>query len=46
MQQKFLDQGVQIGRSWDAWPTMSRITIGSAEDMQTFRLALDRILMG
>lgn len=45
MQEKFLSHGVQIGRSWDAWPTMSRITVGSAEDMQKFRLALDKILM-
>lgn len=40
----FLDQGVQIGRSWTAVPAMSRITVGSGEDMQKFRLALDRIL--
>jgi histidinol-phosphate aminotransferase len=40
----FLDQGVQIGRSWTALPAMSRITVGSGEDMQKFRLALDRIL--
>ncbi|WP_404482813.1 pyridoxal phosphate-dependent aminotransferase [Novosphingobium sp. BL-52-GroH] len=40
----FLDQGVQIGRSWTAYPRMSRITVGSGEDMLKFRLALDRIL--
>lgn len=40
----FLDQGVQIGRSWTGLPAMSRITVGSGEDMQKFRLALDRIL--
>ena len=45
MQQAFVEQGVQIGRSWDIWPTMSRITVGSAEDMQKFRIALDKILM-
>lgn len=45
MQEKFLAKGVQIGRSWDVWPTMSRITVGSADDMEKFRLALDRILM-
>ncbi|GGD62695.1 pyridoxal phosphate-dependent aminotransferase [Croceicoccus mobilis] len=45
IQAKFLEQGVQIGRSWDAMPTMSRITVGSAEDMQKFALALDKILM-
>jgi histidinol-phosphate aminotransferase len=44
MMAAFLAQGVQIGRSWDAYPTMSRITVGSAEDMRTFRAALDKIL--
>jgi histidinol-phosphate aminotransferase len=45
MMAAFLDQGVQIGRSWDAYPKASRISVGSAEDMQKFRLALDKILM-
>jgi histidinol-phosphate aminotransferase len=44
MQAAFLAEGVQIGRSWDAYPTMSRVTVGSAEDMQKFRAALDKIL--
>jgi len=44
MQAAFLAEGVQIGRSWDAYPTMSRVTVGSAEDMRTFRGALDKIL--
>jgi histidinol-phosphate aminotransferase len=44
MTEAFLGQGIQIGRSWTALPTMSRITVGSGEDMQKFRLALDRIL--
>lgn len=42
----FQQQGIQIGRSWTAYPKMSRITVGSAEEMAKFRLALDRILMG
>lgn len=45
MMAAFLAQGVQIGRSWDAYPKMSRVSVGSAEDMQKFRLALDKILM-
>ncbi|QUT06009.1 pyridoxal phosphate-dependent aminotransferase [Sphingobium phenoxybenzoativorans] len=45
MQAKFGAEGIQIGRSWDAYPTMSRVTVGSAEDMQKFRVALDKILM-
>lgn len=40
----FLEHGVQIGRSWSAYPKMSRITVGSGADMAKFRLALDRIL--
>jgi histidinol-phosphate aminotransferase len=44
MQAAFLAEGVQIGRSWDAYPTMSRVTVGSAEDMQKFRAALDKLL--
>lgn len=45
MMAAFLEQNVQIGRSWTAYPTMSRVTVGSAADMQKFRLALDKILM-
>ncbi|TCM17879.1 histidinol-phosphate aminotransferase [Novosphingobium sp. PhB165] len=45
MMAAFLAQGVQIGRGWSAYPSMSRVTVGSAEDMQKFRLALDKILM-
>lgn len=45
MMEAFLAQNVQIGRSWDVYPKMSRISVGSAEDMQKFRLALDKILM-
>ncbi|MCJ2187956.1 pyridoxal phosphate-dependent aminotransferase [Novosphingobium beihaiensis] len=45
MMAAFLEQGVQIGRSWTAYPQMSRVTVGSAEDMQKFCLALDKILM-
>ena len=44
MQAAFIKQGVQIGRSWDAYPTMSRVTVGSAEDMVKFRGALDTIV--
>lgn len=45
MMAAFLDHGVQIGRSWTAYPDMSRVTVGSAEEMQKFCLALDKILM-
>lgn len=44
MMAAFLDNGVQIGRSWDAYPKMSRVTVGSADEMQSFCSALDKIL--
>jgi len=44
MMAAFLAENIQIGRSWDAYPTMSRVTVGSAEDMKAFRGALDKIL--
>lgn len=45
MQGKMLAQMVQIGRSWEIWPTVSRVTVGSAEDMEKFKIALDKVLM-
>lgn len=36
----FAAQGVDIGRNWPIWPTMSRITIGSAEEMEAFKKTL------
>lgn len=44
MMAAFAAQNVQIGRSWDAYPTLSRVTVGSADDMRTFRAVLDKIL--
>lgn len=41
MQKAVLSKGVQIGRNWPIWPTASRVTIGSAEDMAKFKLAVD-----
>ncbi|MCJ2182752.1 pyridoxal phosphate-dependent aminotransferase [Novosphingobium sp. 1949] len=41
----FLANGVQIGRGWTAYPQMSRITVGSMEEMQKFCLAYDKIAM-
>lgn len=45
MMEALLAQNVQIGRSWTAYPQMSRVTVGSAEDMQKFCIALDKVLM-
>ncbi|MES2270052.1 MAG: pyridoxal phosphate-dependent aminotransferase [Pseudomonadota bacterium] len=45
MQAKLLAEKVQIGRSWEIWPTVSRVTVGSAEEMDKFKIALDKVLM-
>jgi histidinol-phosphate aminotransferase len=44
MQTAFAARGVEIaGARWPVWPTVSRITIGSKDDMQGFFGALDKI---
>lgn len=43
MQAAFRTQSVEIGRSWPIWPTVSRVTVGSEEDMKFFCLALDKV---
>jgi histidinol-phosphate aminotransferase len=44
MQKALLAQNVQIGRNWPIWPTVSRVTIGSADDMMKFSAAVDKAL--
>lgn len=34
---------VQIGRAWAIWPTVSRVTVGSADDMAKFRSAVEKV---
>src|SRR5882762_137168 len=43
MQVAFRIQDVEIGRSWPIWPTVSRVTVGSMEDMTAFCAALDKV---
>ncbi len=43
MQAAFRTQDVEIGRSWPVYPTMSRITVGSMEDMKAYCMALDKV---
>ncbi len=43
MQKAFRAQGVEIGRVFPAWPTHSRVSIGSMEDMTVFCATLDKI---
>jgi histidinol-phosphate aminotransferase len=45
MQAAFRTQSVEIGRSWPIWPTVSRITVGSMDEMKAFCIALDKVLM-
>ncbi|WP_336985068.1 pyridoxal phosphate-dependent aminotransferase [Asaia sp. HN128] len=44
MKTAFAAKKVEIGRNWDIWPTMSRVSIGSMKDMDAFCAALDQIL--
>jgi len=44
MQAAFRKEGVEIGRSWAIWPTVSRIAVGSAEEMKTFCTTLGKII--
>lgn len=43
MQAAFRAQSVEIGRSWPIWPTVSRVTVGSMDDMTAFCAALDKV---
>ena len=44
VQAALLAQGVQIGRNWPIWPTVSRVTVGSADEMKKFQIAVDKVL--
>jgi histidinol-phosphate aminotransferase len=39
-------QNVFIGRIWPAWPTYSRITVGTRDEMQAFREAFHKVMTG
>jgi histidinol-phosphate aminotransferase len=44
MQTAFRAQGVEIARTFPAWPTVSRLTIGSKADMEGFFAAFDKVV--
>jgi histidinol-phosphate aminotransferase len=44
MQTAFAAQGVEISRTFPAWPTVSRITIGSKVDMEGFFAAFKKVV--
>ncbi len=35
---------VYVGRPWSAWPTYSRITVGTADEMEKFKAATKKVL--
>ncbi|WHO38129.1 pyridoxal phosphate-dependent aminotransferase [Sphingobium sp. AP49] len=43
MQAAILAQNVQIGRNWPIWPNVSRVSVGSAEEMDAFCKAVDAV---
>jgi histidinol-phosphate aminotransferase len=45
VQTAFRGQSVEIGRSWPIWPTVSRITVGSMDDMKNFCTAYDKVVV-
>ncbi len=43
MQAAILAQGVQIGRNWPIWPNVSRVSVGSMQEMEAFNAAVDKV---
>jgi histidinol-phosphate/aromatic aminotransferase/cobyric acid decarboxylase-like protein len=39
-------QNVYIGRIWPAWPTYTRVTIGTAPEMEQFQVAWQKVMTG
>ena len=39
-------QNVYIGRIWPAWPTYSRITVGTQAEMEQFQTAFKKVMTG
>ena len=37
-------KNIYVGRSWPIWPNMARITVGTAEEMQRFRVSCEEVL--
>lgn len=43
MSDALLAENVQIGRSWPIWPNVSRVSVGSAAEMDAFCAAVDKV---
>jgi hypothetical protein len=39
-------QNVFIGRIWPIWPTYTRITVGTAPEMEQFQAAWQKVMTG
>ena len=35
---------VYIGRAWPVWPTCVRISVGTPQEMATFRTAFEKVM--
>ena len=44
MQTAYRAESIEIGRSWPIWPNVSRVTVGSMDEMKAFCAATDKIL--
>jgi histidinol-phosphate aminotransferase len=33
-----------VGRVWPVWPTFSRITVGTTEEMAKFKAAVEKVM--
>jgi len=43
VQTAFAGEGIEIGRSWPIWPNISRITVGSGQEMDAFKAAVVKL---
>lgn len=41
---KMAQHNVYVGRTWPVWPTWSRVTVGTAEEMDKFKEALTAVM--
>jgi len=44
VQQAMAEKDVYIGRIWPSWPTQVRITVGTPDEMQSFRTAFTQVM--
>jgi len=37
-------ENVYVGRVWPVWPTYSRISVGTSEEMARFKAAVEKVM--